>query len=310
MKSLFYLWTILCLFGCNSNQASKQTANQTDTVKIATPAFNYPQPPAMITEPNLQHEYIVKHYWDYFDFADTTYVPTSDITEQAWANYLNMLYYLPLNQAQETIKTLFAKSAQSNNKKLFQYFTEMANKYLYDPNSPARNEELYIPILEVMTQTTILSDAEKIRPQTLLKLAYQNRLGTKAFDFQYTDITGRVRTMYQSNADFILLFFNNPDCTSCKEHIEAMRNAPLFNKLIAERRLQILSIFPDQDIEIWKNNRSLYPSTWTVGYDHTFSIGTKYDLKASPTLYLLDRNKVVVLKDATLPLIENYFANH
>ena len=35
-----------------------------------------------------------------------------------------------------------------------------------------------------------------------------------------------------------------------------------------------------------------------------------YDLKAIPTLYLLDKDKTVLLKDATAPAIEAYLMQH
>ena len=47
---------------------------------------------------------------------------------------------------------------------MIQYFSEMMEKYLYDPNSPLRNEEMYIAVLEYLTESSSLSDVEKIRP--------------------------------------------------------------------------------------------------------------------------------------------------
>ena len=41
------------------------------------------------------------------------------------------------------------------------------------------------------------------------------------------------------------------------------------------------------------------PEGWTVGTDHeAIKTGALYDLKAMPSLYLLDGNKQVILKDA------------
>ncbi|MDR2233037.1 MAG: DUF5106 domain-containing protein [Tannerella sp.] len=309
MKSLLFFFVVLSLTGCGNNQNQQHIANLMDTT-LVTPPFPYTQPPSMLIDPSMQYEYMAIHFWDNFDFSNTKYIPVPDITEKAWTNYISILFRVQPSLAQKSIKNMYIKAAESGNKKLFQYFTDLAEKHLYEPNSPARNEELYISVLEVMTGTPLLNDTEKVRPQTLLTMAYQNRLGTKALDFQYTDISGKVWSMYQSRTDYILLFFNNPECSTCREHVEAMRNEPIFNRLIRERKLQILSIYTDQDVEMWKNNVSLYPDYWIVGYDQTFSIGTKYDLKASPTLYLLDGNKIVLLKDATLPAIENFIANN
>ena len=307
-KALFISITLLLAFGCgNSKNPNSEQTGQNGRVNVVTPKFTHPTVPAMITDPNLQFEYFVKHYWDHFDFADTTYVPTPEITEQAWVDYINYLYRFPLDKAQEEMKAMMLKSSQ-NSKKLFLYFMEMADKYLYDPNSPTRSEELYIAVLEVMIQTPALDDAEKILPQYRLDWAYKNRMETKATDFQYTQITGQTGTLYQLRAEYVLLFFNNPGCTSCQEHIAGIRNSAFMSKLSSEGRFKVLSIYPDEDLDEWKKHYTNYPAGWTNGYDASFTIKTKYDLKATPTLYLLDKDKMVILKDASLAQIENYFA--
>lgn len=53
-----------------------------------------------------------------------------------------------------------------------------------------------------------------------------------------------------------------------------------------------------------------FAKEWTNGYDKELVIKNKnlYDLRAIPTLYLLDKNKTVLLKDATLQKVEQYLA--
>jgi len=49
------------------------------------------------------------------------------------------------------------------------------------------------------------------------------------------------------------------------------------------------------------------PANWTVAHDSSGILYAKsiYDLKAIPTVYLLDKNKTVLLKDCiSVPLIE------
>ncbi|KAA5118039.1 DUF5106 domain-containing protein, partial [Bacteroides fragilis] len=56
--------------------------------------------------------------------------------------------------------------------------------------------------------------------------------------------------------------------------------------------------------------RNDFAKEWTNGYDKELVIKNKnlYDLRAIPTLYLLDKNKTVLLKDATLQKVEQYLA--
>jgi len=50
------------------------------------------------------------------------------------------------------------------------------------------------------------------------------------------------------------------------------------------------------------------PASWINSYDSAVSLKNDeiYDLKAIPTLYLLDKDKKVVLKDVTFNQVENY----
>ena len=87
-----------------------------------------------------------------------------------------------------------------------------------------------------------------------------------------------------------------------------MKQAPAINKEFEAGNLKILSVYPDEDKEEWERHLSDFPKEWINGYDKKLMIKEKnlYDLKAIPTLYLLDKNKKVLLKDAVVGQIEQY----
>jgi thiol-disulfide isomerase/thioredoxin len=303
---LLLLGLLLLFFGCKQGQKPPvDPADAVDTLVETTAPFVRPDVPALITDPELRFRFLVEHYWDRFDFADTTYVPTPDITEQAWVDYIDLLRRAPLDRSQAAIRALMLRSA-SGSKTIFLYLIEMADKYLFEPNSPARNEELYIPVLEVVTQSDALTSTEKMLSQNRLQKAYKNRIHTRAIDFRYTTRDGKTGTLYRLRSEYLLLFFNEPGCPSCKEHIAGMRQSPVLNHLEATRRLKILSIYADKNVDEWEKHYANYPSQWINGYDGSLTIENDYDIKAIPTLYLLDGNKMVLLKDATLGEIEDY----
>ncbi|MDR1527764.1 MAG: DUF5106 domain-containing protein [Dysgonamonadaceae bacterium] len=305
MKKTVWIFLLIGMLGCkNTKNPGEEPVTEGDTIQVATEKFVLPEIPALIVQPELRHEFLIEHYWDCFDFADTAYTPSPEITEQAWVEYINLLRRTALPKAQQVIKTMILKSEQ--NKKLFLYFTDMAAKYLNEPNSPMRCEELYIPVLEVMTQTPVLNDTEKMLPRHRLESAYRNRAGTRAIDFRYTDRAGKTGALYRMDAEYLLLFFNEPGCPSCKEHIESIRRSAVMNQFLSERRLTILSIYAGENMEEWKKYYANYPPGWINGYDPSSTIEKRYDLRAIPTLYLLDKHKNVLLKDATFEEIENY----
>ena len=250
-------------------------------------------------------KFLAEHYWDRFDFSDTTFCNKPDITEQAYANYLDVLRYVDLASAQQSVSALM-KSAEVDTT-MFGYFVSLADKYLYDPNSPFRNDELLIPALEAMIASPLLDEAEKIRPQSQLDMAQKNRIGQKANDFRYTLHDGRTGHMYSIEADYLLVFINNPDCPACKEIREQIGASPMLSEMIERGVMKVLAIYPDEDITAWLNYRHNIPASWINGYDKQLRMRDEelYDLKAIPSLYLLDAEKRVMLKDCNLvPQIE------
>lgn len=306
IKDLAYA-ALLSLCSCNSGNASHQENQiEQDTIK----AFTLPAIPALLTEPELRADYLVKHYWDHINFADTNYIHHPEVTEQGWADYCDILKHVPLETAQTSIKKTITRSEA--NRKVYDYMTELADKYLYDPNSPLRNEEYYISVLEAMIASPLLDETDKIRPQARLELAQKNRKGTKALNFTYTQASGTQGTLYDLHADYILLFINNPGCHACIETIETLKSSAIINKLITDKKLKVLALYPDEELDEWKKHRCDFPAEWINGYDKqlTLKMENRYDLRAIPTLYLLDKNKIVVLKDAPAINIEEYLMLH
>ena len=60
----------------------------------------------------------------------------------------------------------------------------------------------------------------------------------------------------------------------------------------------MLAVYSGDDRDLWERDAAVLPAEWTVGYESGWLQDTgAYVLRAMPTLYLLDRNKQVILKD-------------
>lgn len=296
---------LLCLCtACGNSKANSasQDGVPADTITV----FTLPPIPPMLNTPELRADFLVRHYWDNVNMADTNYVHHPDITEQAWVDYIDVLKIVPAKTADAAIKDLFVKAETA--KTSYLYLADLADKYLYDPNSPMRNEELYISVLDAIIASPILNETEKIRPQGRRELAQKNRVGTKAIDFTYTLASGKNGTLYNITAPYTLLFINNPGCHACTEAIEALKNTPSISHALANKQLVILSLYPDEELDEWRKHLNDFPAEWINGYDKKQILKEKnlYDLKAIPTLYLLSNNKTVLLKDVTAEEVNQY----
>jgi thioredoxin-related protein len=134
-----------------------------------------------------------------------------------------------------------------------------------------------------------------------LEIARQNRIGRTANDFTYTLASGRTATLHNIKADYTLIFISNPGCPMCREVKEQITTSPMLQELIERKELKVLVIYPDTDLEAWREHLQDYPVSWINGYDADQRIEKErlYDLKAIPALYLLDKQKRVMAKDCT-----------
>ena len=82
-------------------------------------------------------------------------------------------------------------------------------------------------------------------------------------------------------------------------------------RLISERKLAVVNIYIDEDIASWYSYMPIYPDNWYNGYDPNLIIRTDllYNVRAIPSLYLLDRDKRVIMKDAPEPRVLSYIAS-
>lgn len=300
---IFLLFVLIGGTGCTSTQ-KKGVSNGQEKHQ----SFILPSIPIALTDPEARSEYLVQHYWGNFDFSDTTLISHPEITEQAFVDFISILPSVSSNEKIDKSMVNLMESASAN-RRMFTYFVGLAEKYLYEPNSPLRNEEYYIPVLKYMVSSPRIDEAHKIRPRHQLKVVMKNRPGSIAMDFKYTTSSGTVARMSSIKTDYMVLFFNNPDCLNCKQVKDYIKDSVLFNRMTrtdSKPLLRILAIYPDADLPSWK--RTDYPDIMINSYDAGQSIVTRelYDLKASPTLYLLDKDKRVILKDVTVEEIENW----
>ena len=302
MKRLIYIALALTLaVACKSshkpttdseptNTTTEQTAKQLNFIPALAPAM-LPQEQKM--------EYMREHYWDKFDFADTTFINQIDSTKMLTAFAVYTTGYIPDSLAYKYMPRLMQRASTS--KRMYTYFLMLAEGVLHDPNSPLRNDEKYIPVLENAVQSSLLDEYERMPYEYDLEIARQNRIGRTANDFTYTLASGRTATLHNIKADYTLIFISNPGCPMCREVKEQITTSPMLQELIERKELKVLVIYPDTDLEAWREHLQDYPASWINGYDADQRIEKErlYDLKAIPALYLLDKQKRVMAKDCT-----------
>ena len=286
---------LLLLVGC-AGQPTKSTTESNEPCAEGTRRFKRPVESLTQIQSREQLEEYIAHYWDDFDFECGERVSEYDEvdTYSAFAAYVMII---PREQADSLLRNLIRRAEQS--REVLDFFAEMAHEVLNDPNTPTRNDEYYIPILETLLESDLLDEFDKIVPQRDLKMARQNGIGTIANDLKYTLLSGATHSLHSLKADFTILLFNNPGCEMCATIIDEISHSEVISALSNELNIKTLAVYPDEDLEAWRNYLPNMPQGWICAYDRGMMITQQesYDLKAIPSLYLLDRDKRVLIKD-------------
>ena len=103
-------------------------------------------------------------------------------------------------------------------------------------------------------------------------------------------------------APFVLLYINDPECDDCSLTTLRLSVSQSLLKEVREGRLVILSVYPDGETDEWLGSVEKYPKEWVVA---SMENGDRYfDLRIMPALYLLDKDKKIILRNTSLEEVE------
>ena len=314
MKVIVRLWIALLLvpvlFACIGNKGVKNVGNAGNSENIQTNRkLVQPDIPPMLTDPVSITNYRVAHYWDNFDFNDTTLVHEPDIDEREVFSFLYGAQLTSKENAVAAVIAVLKKAEAEETGRMYAFFCGKLRDYLYEPSSMIKNEEFYIPIIEYIISSPKSDQAEKERSEFLLGMMKKNRVGEKASDFEYTLQSGRSGYLHELKSKYTMLFLYDPDCHGCANSIEFVKTAPAIQGALQRNDLKILAFYPDSDRERWAEHLTKVPAEWIIGYDRDGIVkdANMYDMRGTPAIYLLDENKRIILKGVVVAAIEEYF---
>lgn len=249
-------------------------------------------------------------FWENYNFNDSTAIQDTNQAEQQLVNFIAAFPKYPISQVRDAIHDMLHK--MENKPMVFNYFSGKYAHYLYDPNSPVRSELYYEPVLEYLASSPSSTDTEKIRYNMQLNMVKKNQPGSTVTDFQYLTSTNNKEKLHNGEKIAKLIIFYDPMCPHCKEIMQILKTSELLNMLVAQKQLRIIAIDPMADQVHWKNYQNNIPANWTNGFDEDGILINKqmYHLIAYPTLYLIDNNNKVILKDPDYQYLLNFLNHH
>lgn len=301
---------LFVLSGCRNSGKDGKSPYQTNifpSVKV---------PVTVASNRKMAAEFVARHYWDEFLSQDrllalkpdtsTVLGVSPQIFEESFQGYVSAISAVDDTIARNSVTKLVdraVKLAEDGYPVFFSQIMQCGEKMLFDAHSPFLNDELYLPILDGIETCKVIPANVKESFRWQKDVCNKNKVGTPAADFRYATSGGRQSTMHNIKAEYLLIFFNDPDCPNCRQALETMKTADPVLNLVGMGMMKVLAVSPGGKTVLWDERKADFPSDWIYAYDPVGELdqGTIYTLRASPSIYLLDSEKNVILKDASLP---------
>lgn len=304
IKGLLFLMVallpLLTLAHCKPalQRANYASGPMQDSIELLTA---YPAPIIPMTLQNSDDKalYFVNHFWDNWNFSDTTLLQHPERIRQSIENFLGVATNLPIK---EVTPALIAPLKAVGEKALFDFFLTHYEKYLYEPDSPFFSETYYYPIVNWVANSTKANIAQVERAKFRKKLLQKNRVGFEAEPFVFTQPDGSRTSLKNLRGKSVLLFFLTPGCDQCTQAIKELEENSFLRKMVATQKLQVLFIDAENDAQEWALYLDKLPDFGIKGFNHDGRIISipLYDLKTTPALYFIDDEGIIRLKNTTV----------
>lgn len=280
-----------------------------------TRAFALPAVPSVYSDPDDVIEYMCGHFWDNLlavpsdgtlylcDSSHVAGVDSKALLAHA-VEYVGWLERNPSRQAAgRSLRDLVAKMercmAADTASNIFPELPKMLEECLYNANSPIRDEDLYQPLADALAGSPMTPDNLRASYRYQSRMCLLNQEGSPAADFTFTDASGRRRSLYDCcKTPYTVLLFVNPGCHACGDVVQAFGDERTA-RAVGAGKLTVVSVYIDPEIDEWKSHVSEMPPFWINGYDQDGVIRQDliYNVRAIPSVYLLDAGHTVLRKD-------------
>ncbi|MBO7433356.1 MAG: DUF5106 domain-containing protein [Salinivirgaceae bacterium] len=252
----------------------------------------------------FQYKYYKKHFFDNVDFQDARLLRTQFYQPKLVRYFDKMILQAPDTIVKEsrdiigrtegcdemfrfTLQTIFNKYNNSNimgMDKVLVFFGD--NYYLKEGKTPWVDSAW----------------VEKLR-ERVEELRY-NQVGNQAVELHLYTYDDKPVTISGINAEYTVLFFFEPSCGHCKKATPKMK--ALADKFW-ERGVEVMGVYTQTDKEEWgKFIESQGLENWINAWDPYNQSGFRlfYDIRSTPSIYLLDRGKKIIAKRIDVETLE------
>lgn len=260
-----------------------------------------------IFTPVLAQENASLHYLDNVDFTEERILNTSILPLRLNEYFLKVLPPVP--------DTLIFHADRILGGKIHPLVKEYVARYLFTlffTSDIMGMESVAVHLADRWFLTDALLQQEKDLLEemaTFVRFNKQCLLGMKAPELDLPDVWGQVRPLDQIKARFTVIVFFEDNCPVCSDELLKLIR---YHEEHRDNGVQFYAVYTQDNREVMSRYASFFPKEWITVWDPDFSSGfhEKYNVRSTPRIYLLDKEKKIIGRDLGTETLERLIRDH
>ena len=251
------------------------------------------------------YKYYKTHFFDHLDFSNDAFLRTpvfhSRVTE-----YLDKLTYPHPDSLAKAAEFMIEKA--SSNPKVFRYLVvSLTNKF--ETSKIMGMDAVFVYLAEkyyLTGRADWVDDEISKKIEDRVRELKPNLIGNQAPAMQLLDTLLQPTSLDNVAANYTVLFFYDPDCGHCKKVTPELLE--IYHNSLKSQDVEILAISTITDINKWREFVQKFELDWINLADPYYQSDFRqlYNVKTTPTIYILDQDKKIIAKDIGADQIEGF----
>ncbi len=256
-------------------------------------------------DPNFGYAYYKKHYFDNIDFSDKRMLRTPNFNSKI-EEYLEKLTVKHPDSIIASVRTIISKSRA--NKEVFRYCVQNLT-HKYEISNIMGMDAVFVDMAE---NYYLSGDAYWTDSATIAKIEDRvdrlkpNLIGNEAPALMLLDTLMRPVNALKIKADYMVLFFYDPDCGHCKKSTPVLRD--IYHDKLKPMGVVVVAADIKKETDKWKKFIKEQKLDWINLSDPNMRSNFRYEynIETTPQIYILDNQKKIIAKKLDVEQIEDF----
>lgn len=256
-------------------------------------------------DPNFAYHYYKKHFFDNIDFSDKKMLRTPNFHGKI-EEYMEKLTVKHPDSIIASLDVIISKARA--NREVFRYCVQNLT-HKYETSNIMGMDAVFVSLAE---KYYLSGDAYWADDETITKIKDRvgrlkpNLLGNPAPRLLLMDTLMRPVNALNIKADYMILYFYDPDCGHCKKKTPQLRD--LYQSKLKELGVVVVAADIKKETDKWKKYVKDQKLNWINLADPNMQSNFRYEynIETTPLVYILDDKKKIIAKKLDVDQVEEF----